>query len=313
MINEPYVPIRISTLRGDLPISFDVFVRVGDRYVAYCRRGTTFEGDRLARLQNKNLKNLHIMSTDQKAYDAYVNASLEAAYQPGQSLKIRAEVITGFQQAASERFMDNPDDEKSYERVRDSADRFVTFLTDEPFAVGSILSFANVNQSVSHHSVNVATLATAMLLKQFAPTGTPIQLMVLGCLLHDIDHYRTSRDVSLRPQNMTPEQKREYYQHPNRGAQLFTGSPFMDQLVLKIINQHEETMDGSGYPQGLTAKDMDPLVLVASVANAYDRLVSFDAMTPRDALKHLLLDKMGEYALDSLKTLQAVLKVHDIV
>ncbi len=31
-------------------------------------------------------------------------------------------------------------------------------------------------------------------------------------------------------------------------------------------------------------------------------------MAPRDALKHLLIDKLGEYSLESLKTLQSVLK-----
>ncbi len=157
--------------------------------------------------------------------------------------------------------------------MRDSAERFVGFLTEEPFAVGSILGFAKRPHSVSQHSVNVATLPPRCMLAQKAPPGTPIQLMALGCLLLDVDHYRSHRDVTLRPEAMTGAELAEYKQHPARGAQLFVNSAFIDQLVIKIIIQHEETMDGSGYPRGLGEKEMDPLVLVAGVANAYDRLV----------------------------------------
>jgi HD-GYP domain-containing protein (c-di-GMP phosphodiesterase class II) len=88
------------------------------------------------------------------------------------------------------------------------------------------------------------------------------------------------------------------------------GAKFLDQLVLSIITQHEEHADGTGFPKGLHEKDMDPLVVIVAMANAYDRLICFAGRSPKDALKNLLIDKLGAFPLPVLQNLQAILKRH---
>lgn len=54
-----YLPIRVSTLRGDLQISFDTYVLINQKYILFCRKGDSFEGERLSRLKKKNSENVH--------------------------------------------------------------------------------------------------------------------------------------------------------------------------------------------------------------------------------------------------------------
>jgi putative nucleotidyltransferase with HDIG domain len=312
---EDFTAIRVSTLRGDLQIPFDVYVKVGERYVHYCRAGTSFEGSRLDRLKTKQLKKMYIRPEDKPNYQQYLDASIDAAYSnnPVKPIEIRAEVIQGFEQAAAEDYMDHPKDEMTYQHVRSSAHRFVDFLDREPEGAGALLKLKNTDHSITHHCVNVAALSTAMVLSMKLKEGANLPLLSLGCLLHDIEHYYTGLDVAKPVEQLTPEEQQEFKDHPLKGAHRLQGAMFVDQLVINIITQHEEHSDGSGFPKKLTEIDVDPLVLVAATANAYDRLVSFENMTPKDALKSFMINKMGQFPLNYLQGLQEVLKKQKVI
>jgi HD-GYP domain-containing protein (c-di-GMP phosphodiesterase class II) len=175
------------------------------------------------------------------------------------------------------------------------------------------LKLKNTDHSITHHSVNVATLSAGMVLKSHMREGTPLHLLGLGCLLHDIEHFYSGFDVTRPLASLNQEEMAEYKEHTLRGAHRFETATFVDQLVLNIVAQHEEHIDGSGFPKGLTESEMDPLVLIAATANAYDRLTSFENMEPKEALKTLLIDKMGLFPLPYLQGLQDILKDQQLI
>ena len=314
--SKDFTSIRVCTLRGDIKTPFNVYIQAGNKHILYCRSGDSFAGDRLKRLAAKKLKHLYIRPDDLKRYEEYVARSIEQAYDPssGRSLEVRAEVIQGFQQAKAQDLMTEPQSQSTYNFVRASVHRFVDFLAKEAMSVNALLRQENMDASISHHSVNVATLSTALALKSYGPDSPLLQSLSLGCLIHDIDHFHSKFNVERSPKQMESDGDFAVYKaHPLNGAQRFQGAMFLDPLVLKIISQHEEHMDGSGFPQGLKGSEMDPLIMIAATANAYDRLVSFDRMEPKAALKHLLIDKMGAFPLENLQALQAILKEQGVV
>lgn len=314
-MDKDFTSIRISTLRGDLKIPFDVFVKVAGKMILYCRRGDSFEGARLERLKAKKLKAMFVKKADEIPYRQYLEDSIDQAYNAaaGKALILRAEVIQGFQQAAAEEFIENPLEKFAYDHAKSSAQRFVDFIQREPGAVAAFLSIPNSDRSISHHGVNVAALSTAMALHENVKEAKTIELMALGALLHDTEHFHTGFDVAGDPASYPAQALEVYKKHPIDGAHRLQGSKFLDQLVMKIVMQHEEHIDGTGFPNGLFEKEMDPMVLIVGTANAYDRFVNFENMEPRAALKHLLIDKMGAFPLSLLQALQEVLKREQVV
>jgi len=310
-IDKEHTAIRVATLRGDARIPFDVYVKVAGKYILYCRRGDSFEGVRLDRLRAKKLRKMFVKTEDEIPYQQYLEENINNAYdnRQGKPLRIRTEIIQGFQQAKIESFVEDALDEFSYEHLRSSTQRFTEFIEHEPEALKELLEIPNVDLSISHHSVNVAAIAVGLTLETGMREGAPLQLLALGCLLHDIEHLLAPREDLSRPlKNLSPKELALYKEHPLRGAHRLQGGKFLDQLVLNIIKQHEEVMDGSGFPKGLYLKDVDPLVPVAGLANAFERMLSFEALPPRDAIKKLFIDKMGQYSLDQMQALQKLLK-----
>jgi hypothetical protein len=73
------------------------------------------------------------------------------------------------------------------------------------------------------------------------------------------------------------------------------------------VSFHEEKIDGSGFA-GKKEKELDPLVLVAATANSFDHYLKYGHLDPKEALKKILIDKMGLYPLDVMRALQEALK-----
>ena len=312
---KEFLPIRISTLRGDLKISFNAYVYVAGKYILYCRHGDSFDGRRLKRLRKKKLKKLYITSDDEKPYRNYIVQSIESAYDPKSKkpLSVRAEVIQGSQQAATEQLMESPEDEQSYKEAKESSSRYVEFLRKEAFSLKAILDIPNPDMNLAHHSVTVASLAVGIAEKLEQTKEVPMDILTLGCFLHDIEHHYSHVDYTKVVEEMDSNEKKLYKNHPLKGANRVKDLQHFDKEVIDIIHQHEEYADGSGFPQGLMAHQMSPSVLITGTANTFDRYMSFRKIPVKQALKEMLINYMALHPLEYLRALQSVLKDKGII
>jgi len=307
-----YTGIRVSTLRGDQKINFNVFIKIDEKYIMYLREGDSFEGDRLKRLKEKRLKRLYILQEHEEQYRKYLQQNIDSAYdsKSGKSLEIRAEIIQGAQQANVEEVMDNPGDQFAYEQAKSGIEKFFHFLDNEQAAAQHILKLENLDHNIAHHGVMVATLAQSLAKKIGFHDEKQLQLMGLGALLHDLEHFHSSLKIVKPLSLMSPDELKLYKQHPRLGAQRAQDKKHFDSLVIKIIMQHEETIDGKGFPQGLMENQIDPMVLLVACANYVDRLVTFEGVSRSDAAKELMMKGVGRYPLEHLKALNQILKTH---
>lgn len=306
--SNDFVPIRTTTLRGDLKIPFDIYVRVAGKFILYCRAGESFEGKRLERLRAKKIRVMFVKNDDDIPYRQYLEASIDRAYKNSDNpIETRAEVIQGFQQAAAEEFFDEPTNEMTYKHAHSSIQRLYHFVNEQPKAAAALLKIKNDDASVSHHCLNVALLAM-LLAKQNGVTEANIELLGLGCLLHDIDLIDRNIDLTIPKKDLPPETLQTYLGHPFEGAKRLQASPFIERQVLTIVLQHEENIKGTGFPNGLPGVQLDPLVIMAATANAYDQMVSFEKLEHKKAIVNLLMDKVGLYPLNYIKDLQSILK-----
>lgn len=310
MESKDFISVRVSTLRGDLKIGFDAYLKVAGKFILYCRQGDSFEGDRLSRLKTKKLKKMYIRLDEEDLYRQYMSQSIDMAFSNSSNkpIEIRTEVIQGAQQAVAEDLMEDPESEAFYEVAKNSSGRFAKFIRDEEKALKCLANTQNEDKSISHHGVTVASLAVGMAQKIGIDNEDDISKLVLGALIHDIEHQNEVVPLDLPRKDMTVENAAIYDVHPIEGAKRVKDLGFYDPSVVNIILQHEEFIDGSGFPKGLTEQQMDPLALIVATANSFDRMVSFYKIPPKEALKKLLIDRMGLHPLPHLKILQDILK-----
>ncbi|WP_220811462.1 HD-GYP domain-containing protein [Pseudomonas paralcaligenes] len=136
------------------------------------------------------------------------------------------------------------------------------------------------------HSLNV-TVLSVMLGRQLGYDSEACHSLGLGALLHDIGKLEIPSKVLLKTEPLTRPEQKLLQMHcefgVRRGQQLM-----LDDEVLRIIHEHHEHCDGSGYPRGLREAAIGRLSRLVTIANTFDNLCNppnpRDGLSPHEAL-----------------------------
>lgn len=150
------------------------------------------------------------------------------------------------------------------ERVSDSSPRliFQTLVT--------VLQSRQLE--VFEHSKRVVRFSLR-LAHQLRLEQVEIGPLVLGALLHDIGKIHVPDAILHKPGKLTPEQTLRMRNHPRYGQQILSGLPFLEGAS-RVVVQHHEKWDGSGYPWGVAGKEIDRNARIVAVADAFDAMTS---------------------------------------
>jgi putative nucleotidyltransferase with HDIG domain len=117
----------------------------------------------------------------------------------------------------------------------------------------------------------------------------PVRLreLAVGGLLHDVGKLAVPNEILQKPGALTDEEFDVIKRHPDLGAELVRELGFSAQLS-RLVRDHHERLDGSGYPRGVGAPDLDLETRILAVCDVFDALLSDrvyrDAWSLDDAL-----------------------------
>lgn len=122
------------------------------------------------------------------------------------------------------------------------------------------------------HSTRVSELA-CLLGVELGLNAASLKAIERGSLLHDIGKIGISDTILHKPAPLTADEWKIMRLHPDIGARIIEDIPFL-QDTLPIIRYHQERWDGSGYPVGLSGKDIPLHARIFAIADAFDALIS---------------------------------------
>ena len=153
---------------------------------------------------------------------------------------------------------------------------------------------------VEGHSRRVALLAVQVGEELGLPPFRTRTLAVAG-LLHDIGKLAVPDRILSKPGPLEEEEFELIRLHPTLGEELL-GDLGLDGDVRRLVRDHHERLDGSGYPQGRSGDELDLDTRILSSCDVYDALISQrvyrPAWTSEQALR-LLAEEAYEEVLDA--------------
>src|SRR5712671_35117 len=171
--------------------------------------------------------------------------------------------------------MSNPllaDDERSLllMRIKELEERHTTFRDSVVCAFNQLLDLKDISTGV--HSTRLAEWALRVARKLDIPEECLYQVEV-AALLHDVGKIGVPDAILKKTGKLTAEERTIINRHPEYSwsiLRLFAG---LEEASLYALHHHE-SVDGSGYPAGLTGTNIPLPSRIVSVIDAYDAMVS---------------------------------------
>lgn len=142
-----------------------------------------------------------------------------------------------------------------------------------------------------------------------------IENLGFAALFHDMGKINVPDEVLNKPDKLTNEEFDLVKEHSAWGADLVSKTYF--ESLSKIIRQHHERLDGSGYPDGLMDEEILIEAKIIAVADAYDAMTSDRAyrkgITPQAAINELVRLKNIHYESDVVDALIEALKDENVI
>jgi putative nucleotidyltransferase with HDIG domain len=122
------------------------------------------------------------------------------------------------------------------------------------------------------HSERVVTYSLR-LGREYGLSSEAMKSLEFGSLLHDIGKIGVPDSILRKPAKLTEEEWVRMREHPLHGQQILRGIEFLEGAA-RVVAQHHEKWDGTGYPLGLRNEEIDINARIFAVADAFDAITS---------------------------------------
>jgi putative nucleotidyltransferase with HDIG domain len=158
-----------------------------------------------------------------------------------------------------------------------------------------MVRLAEKDTSTEEHTRRVAALAVEVG-EQLGLSPARLRSLAIGGLLHDIGKLSLPSAILQKPGSLDDDEYEIVKLHPIRGQELLLELSGFDESVTRLVLDHHERLDGTGYPRGLSSDELDLSTRILAVCDVYDALVServYRPAWPQERALDLLRDESG--------------------
>lgn len=279
---QSFRPVKIIDLGAGETLNFDtsVYLPVNKKYVKLSTSGDELDSSRLEKLQKHNMNSLYVATDQMQKFYEYTAEKLAkiGSSQTLSETEKKEKLGTAVRGLMSNLFNDSSK-EASFEQgqalvndCKQIINNFI-FTTDKGDWYKQILQTMGEQGHNYSHYANVSTYAS--LFSIGLGIGDPVELATAG-LLHDLGLSDVPYEILTKPESeRTPEEKKIYENHPELTIKILKSRKFiMSDKLIKIILQHHERFNGTGYPKQLYGDRITKEAQVLALADEFDYLTA---------------------------------------
>jgi putative nucleotidyltransferase with HDIG domain len=136
-----------------------------------------------------------------------------------------------------------------------------------------MVRLAEKDSSTEEHTRRVAALAVEVG-EALGLSAARLRDLAIGGLLHDVGKLSVPSSILQKPGPLDDDEFEIVKQHPQQGRELLAELGGFDDRVGRLVLDHHERLDGTGYPRGLSGTELDLETRILAVCDVYDALVS---------------------------------------
>ncbi|MEW5722423.1 MAG: HD domain-containing phosphohydrolase, partial [Thermodesulfobacteriota bacterium] len=249
-------------------------------------------------LEKRRLASVFIREQDYRNYLEYqesVKSTLAFTHQKIRDTKRL--LLYGKAVEAVNEILSDPADNKNVTAAVDLVDDLFKAIVDDPVTYQDLFKLFKRDTTIFNHCANVCLLTVSfgvyLGLKQDA-----VKVLGLGAMFHDVGMNRVDHRILDKSGPLTRFEWEEIKKHPERGYALLKSSLAVPVPALRIILEHHEKPDGTGYPRGLKEEGISQLARLCQIVDKYDGMTTRkpyrESFSAAEALKRIYFEESSE-------------------
>lgn len=137
----------------------------------------------------------------------------------------------------------------------------------------SLADIRTIDEYTFSHCIST-TVYALLIGKELNYSKTKLEQLAIGTLLHDIGKVLLDGKILYKKGTLSYSELEYVKKHVICGYDFIKDRNDIPDASKKIILNHHERLDGSGYPNRLKGEELDEFTKIAGIADVYDALVS---------------------------------------
>ncbi len=175
--------------------------------------------------------------------------------------------------------------------LKEGVEACVGSIIRNPSAFSLLVQLEKSGEYAYNHALSTS-VSCARFGRHLGLDRKDIENLALGGMLLDIGQIKLPAELLHKPEKITRSESKIIEQHVDFSIRLLTKTRSVPMKVMRMIATHHERCDGSGYPLGLSDKQIPVFGRVAGIADSYDAMTTNrsnhkQAMSPNEAISEL--------------------------
>jgi putative nucleotidyltransferase with HDIG domain len=307
-----YCKVSIDEFVSSPKILFDVYVKLGPKFVKIGHKGDNVPIEQMNHYREKGLRFLYVVREDFRQLVSFnINLSRVLSEKTGVNKEKKANFMRYTGEIILETAFINGVDKEAFDDAKSFLQSSLDILSDESDAF-TLLDTMNAHADYLYaHSLCVSIYAV-MIAKKMGWTSAQSMFKVsLSGLFHDIGKKEIDREILDKSRALLSQAERRLIEsHPSRGQEILMSVPSIPSEVGQVAYEHHEDNLGTGFPRGVGKREIHPLTQIIRVANLFSEQVlkspTRPGMTPKNAIQYMTIhfaDSIDVVAFKALKDL----------
>jgi len=280
--------IPFEALEANSVLRYTIFTKQADTYNIYLQRGKRFGMGERSKLKSKRVEYVYIKQVNKKLF---LEDILKRVDEIDKNVKSPDALVLLYHDLLSQQMkevFDSGLNSKNLDLIKRFTPRIVDLILSSSSCVAKLINTIEDHDKVYEHSMNVMVYSLS-LGKMLGIKQEQLEVLAFGSLFHDI----AKSEDAFTDNN-----------HPQKGVEILEKNKFNNKIVKRIVLEHHEFIDGTGFPNSLESDEISQFSQIVTIANTFDNLCSSDGenFSTFESLKYMkskILSKLNAQALNS--------------
>ncbi len=183
-------------------------------------------------------------------------------------------------------------------KLKETVNDMVHYILNDDMIFMTLTGIRDIDNYTFLHSVDVC-IYSVITAKALNMDDDEIYELAMAALLHDVGKCKVPLSILNKPGKLSTEEFEVMKRHSINGLEIAGQIPGISKKIARIICQHHEKWDGSGYPLGLKSYDIEFGARIISISDVYDALTSNriykKRFMPHEAAEYLMANNESQF------------------